>query len=75
MAAKLSAAVALLGVATAMTVAVHAADTYPESQDRVDIDQFLGDDQKVGEYFKCLMETGPCSQKGEAIKRELTYNI
>lgn len=49
------------------------AETYPELQDSVNLDQFLGNDQKVNEYFKCLMETGPCTQKGEAIRREYLH--
>ncbi|XP_062132571.1 ejaculatory bulb-specific protein 3 [Drosophila sulfurigaster albostrigata] len=44
---------------------------YTNKFDNVNVDDVLGNRRILGNYIKCLMETGPCTAEGRELKRLL----
>lgn len=41
---------------------------YTTKYDNVNLDQILSNDRLLSNYFKCLIDQGPCTSEGEELK-------
>ncbi|PSN33545.1 hypothetical protein C0J52_25412 [Blattella germanica] len=63
--------VLLLGVLCALSVRVASApagDKYSSRFESLDVDAILQSERLVQNYFKCLMDRGPCTREGTELK-------
>lgn len=58
-------AFALLAVASAQE------EQYTTKYDNIDVEEILKSDRLFNNYFKCLMDEGPCTPDGNELKRIL----
>ncbi|VVC29322.1 Insect odorant-binding protein A10/Ejaculatory bulb-specific protein 3 [Cinara cedri] len=59
----------------ATTIAMANPDSYTTRFDNINIDEILGNDRLLNNYFKCLMDMGKCTPDGEELKRNLLDGI
>ncbi|EDS34222.1 serine/threonine kinase [Culex quinquefasciatus] len=43
----------------------------PSKYDKIDLDDILGSDRLFNNYYKCLLDQGPCTPEGNYLKRVL----
>ncbi|XP_058821010.1 ejaculatory bulb-specific protein 3-like [Topomyia yanbarensis] len=50
-------------------------DKYTTKYDSIDVDEILKSDRLFSNYFKCLMDEGPCTPEGNELKRVLPDSL
>lgn len=63
--------VTLSCVATIGWVFTSAAPAYTTKYDNIDLDEILNNDRLITNYYKCLMEQGPCTPDGLELRKSL----
>ncbi|GJQ66513.1 putative insect pheromone-binding family, A10/OS-D [Trypoxylus dichotomus] len=61
----------VLIVLVAVSLSTAAEDKYTTKYDGVDLDEILKNERLLQGYCNCLLDKGPCSEDGSALKRVL----
>ncbi|KAJ8872137.1 hypothetical protein PR048_025739 [Dryococelus australis] len=65
----------LLACAVCVGVASAGENTYGEVPDTINLHAMMRNDRVVASYEKCLMDEGPCTKHGEALKRKVAERL
>ncbi|XP_058452935.1 ejaculatory bulb-specific protein 3-like [Malaya genurostris] len=61
----------LILVVLALVAVVSAQEKYTSRYDGIDVEEILRSDRLFNNYYKCLMDEGPCTPDGKELKRIL----
>jgi len=54
-----------------LVASANTATTYTSKYDNIDLDSILKSERLLNNYYKCLMDEGPCTPDGQELKSKL----